>query len=54
MLLDAAILATNGHNNPADHLKGIFTHFNEDDINRRAWGIYAEWKKENTPKKKGK
>lgn len=46
MLLDAAILATNGHDNPADHIDGLFTAFNKDDINRRAWIIYAEYKKE--------
>lgn len=48
MLLDAAILATNGHDNPADHIDGLFTAFNKDDINRRAWIIYADHIKENS------
>lgn len=41
-LLDAARMATLGHDNPADHLPGKFTDFNREDINRRAW---AEWYK---------
>lgn len=48
MLLDAAILATNGHNDPHTHIDGLFTAFNKDDINRRAWIIYAEYRKENS------
>lgn len=47
MLYDAAILASRGHDNPADHLSGIFSDFNRDDINRRAWIVYAERMKEN-------
>jgi len=43
LLLDAARMATLGHDNPADHLPGAFTDFNREDINRRAW---AEWYKE--------
>jgi len=50
MLYDAAILATNGHNNPANHLDGNFTKFNEDDINKRSWIIYAERKKKGSKK----
>lgn len=52
MLLDAAILAKNGHDNPADHIDGEFTHFNKDDINRRAWIIYNKFMEEH--KKKGR
>ena len=50
MLLDAAILAKNGNDNPADHLKGRFTDFMQDDINRRSWIIYNEWMKEQKEK----
>jgi len=45
-LLNAAIMAERGHDNPADHLKGLFTDFMKDDINRRAWIILNEKKKE--------
>jgi hypothetical protein len=48
ILLDAAILAINGHDNPADHVDGNLTEYNYDDINRRAWTIYGEWKKNNS------
>ena len=37
MLLEAARLATLGHDNPANHISGNFTDFNIGDINRRAW-----------------
>jgi len=40
MLFSAAIKATKGHDNPADHLPGNFTDFNREDINDRAWSIY--------------
>jgi cysteinyl-tRNA synthetase len=40
MLLSAAQLAKLGNDNPADHIHGEFTHFNKDDINRRAWDLY--------------
>lgn len=36
-LLDAALAAEKGHDNPADHIGGMFTDFNRDDINTRAW-----------------
>lgn len=45
MLLTAAILAENGHDNPADHLDGMFTPFNRDDINLRAAEILREERK---------
>lgn len=45
-LLHAAILADRGHNNPADHVNGNFTDYMKDDINRRAWIIYEDWRKE--------
>ena len=37
MLLEAAIMAEKGHDNPADHIEGQFTSFMRDDINKRAW-----------------
>lgn len=45
-LLDAAIMAVQGHDNPADHLPGNFTDFNREDINRRAWSEYYRMKEE--------
>lgn len=42
MLIDAAVLAEKGHDNPADHIEGRFTAFNRDDINRRAWYYLAK------------
>lgn len=47
MLLEAALLAQRGKDNPADHIKGAFTDFNRGDINRRAWIILEEEKKKN-------
>lgn len=46
MLVDAAILATRGNDNPADHIDGKFTPFMKDDINRRAWYLFEKKKKE--------
>lgn len=46
MLLDAAILAERGHDNPHDHLHGEFTDFNKHDIDVRAWMILADFKEE--------
>lgn len=43
-LLAAAQMATQGHDNPADHLPGRFTDFNREDINRRGWAEYYRWK----------
>lgn len=48
ILLDAAILAHKGSDNPADHVDGLFTPFMRDDINRRAWIIYDDWLREQT------
>ena len=47
MLLDAAILAERGHDNPADHIDGRFTPFMRDDINKRAWSLLAKKRKKN-------
>lgn len=43
ILLDAAIMASNGRDNPTDHLSGVFTDFQKDDINRNAWYIYNQF-----------
>jgi hypothetical protein len=43
ILLDAAIMAANGKNNPTDHLTGIFTDFQKDDINKNAWYFYNQY-----------
>lgn len=46
MLLEVAILAERGHDNPADHIDGKFTPFMRDDINNRAWYLLTERRKE--------
>jgi len=43
LLLKSAILAKRGHDNPVDHAKGwIFSDFNRDDFNCRAWYLYDQ------------
>jgi hypothetical protein len=55
--LEAAILAENGHDNPTDHIDGIFTDHNKVDMDRYAWSVYANYLKEkhieNKTKRKG-
>lgn len=46
MLLEAAILAHNGKDNPADHMQGDFLEFHKDEINKSAWIVYNEYLKE--------
>jgi hypothetical protein len=48
MLINAAMLAERGHDNPSDHIcaDGRFSPFNKYDIDRRAWILLAE-KREN-------
>jgi hypothetical protein len=46
ILLEAAIMAAQGNDNPADHITGVFTDFQREDINKNAWIIYAEYRKE--------
>lgn len=46
LLLDAAILAKNGGDNPTDHISGVFTDFHKEDINKHAWIIYNEYQAE--------
>ncbi len=43
LLLESAILAKNGNNNPSDNLSGIFTDIQKNDINKAAWVIYNEY-----------
>jgi hypothetical protein len=54
MLLEAAMLAQRGGDNPADHLDGRFSAFMKDDINRRAWIIYNKWLEDHSKDKHGK
>lgn len=44
-LIQSAILAEHGHDNPADHIGGKFTPFMKDDINMRAWMLLHEERK---------
>jgi hypothetical protein len=43
--LEAAILAENGKDNPTDHLPGVFTDHNRQDMDRYAWKVYADYLK---------
>ena len=40
MLLNAAILASRGHDNPSDHLSGVFTDLMKREIDNRAWVLF--------------
>lgn len=42
-LLEAAILATNGHNDPHDHLIGCFSDRDMSDIDKQAWSVYNDY-----------
>lgn len=42
ILLDAAIMAMNGKDNPTDHISGVFTDFQKEDINKHAWYLYKQ------------
>jgi hypothetical protein len=46
MLLEAAILAKNGGDNPCDHITGVFTDFQKEDINKNAWIVYNDYQEE--------
>ncbi len=48
-LLEAAMLADRGRDNPADHMDGRFTPFMREDINRRAWMALHQWKEAHKP-----
>jgi len=43
ILLEAAILAENGRDNPHDHIRGVFTDHNMRDIDIRAWAVYDDY-----------
>lgn len=43
MLLEAAILARNGNNNPSDHISGVYTDFHKNDINKAAWATLKQY-----------
>jgi len=43
-LLEAAILANNGKDNPHDHIRGVFTDHNMRDIDIRAWAVYDDYR----------
>ena len=53
MLLDAAILATRGHDNPSDHLIGNFNEYHYDEINKQAWVVYNEFEENKRQEKSG-
>jgi hypothetical protein len=53
-LLDAAILATNGHNDPHEHLSGVFTDRDKGDIDKAAWHVYVEFKNDQEADKASK
>lgn len=42
-LLESAILASNGHDSPHDHIVGCFTDRDMSDIDKSAWSIYNEY-----------
>jgi hypothetical protein len=54
ILLEAALLAKNGGDNPSDHITGTFTDFQREDINKNAWIIYNEYQEEKKIEKNSK
>lgn len=44
MLLEWAVFAEKGNDNPADHAEGVFTEFQREDINRHASLVLAEYR----------
>ncbi len=52
MLMNAAILASRGHDNPSDHLSGVFTDLMKREIDNRAWILFDEEVKNKRGKKK--
>ena len=53
-LLEAAILAENGKNNPHDHIRGVFTDHNMRDIDLKAWALYEDYKNKKSIEKNAK
>lgn len=51
-LLEAAILATNGHDSPHDHIEGRFTDRDKGDIDKAAWSIFREHQEDQESSKK--
>lgn len=44
MLLQAAFLAERGHDNPHDHISGLFTEFHKQDMDKHAWYLLSEYR----------
>lgn len=44
MLLQAAFLAERGHDNPHDHISGLFTEFHRQDMDKHAWYLLSEYR----------
>lgn len=42
-LYRAAVLAVNGKDNPSDHLSGVFTDRDEEELNAAAWIVYNDY-----------
>jgi hypothetical protein len=53
-LLEAAILAVNGKDNPHNHIHGVFTDHNMKDIDTRAWTLYEDYKNKKNIEKNAK
>ena len=53
MLLEAAILASNGRDNPASHMEGDFLDIHKDEINKTAWIVYNEFQRDKEKEKSG-
>jgi len=53
MLLEAACLAEKWHDRPSDHISGIFTDFQKQNINRMAAVVLQEFRKDQETAQKG-
>jgi len=53
MLFDGAVLAERGHNDPADHIPGLFTDFQREDLNKYGWIELARYREMETMVKSG-
>jgi len=54
MLLEAGLLARAGHDNPVDHLSGVFTDRDPSDLNKAAWTVVADYDKQREIARKAK
>lgn len=52
LFLEAAILAENGHDNPSDHISGVFIDHDKQNIDRYAWKLYVDHMKSRNPGRK--